>query len=157
MSMCLQVNELLSLWKGVTCFDCTVNESFLLRAQLLISSADLPGKRGCMHCTIQGEKLFHRIVFGQYRRYLPLDSAIRNDPAFGNPEIRPAPNLRGHDHSQISLDLRLMSTRARKQIKSSMGIFDSCALLLLPYWDMTRRTMLDAMHVGKGSADILCT
>ena len=49
---------------------------------------------GCIKCTIMGTYCLHRQLYGQVRRYLPLDHRYRVDPSFGTPEIRPPPEKR---------------------------------------------------------------
>jgi hypothetical protein len=76
------------------------------RVKLLLHSCDGPANGlvsnqqcsgatwGCIKCLLEGKSSLHRMLYGEVRRWLPLDHPYRTDPDFGEPELRAAPARR---------------------------------------------------------------
>jgi hypothetical protein len=102
---------------------------------------------GCNYCMIGSSRILNRQVFAGYRAFLEEEDFLRTDPTFGPPEHRSPPPLR------VSIDPMVwdsMSHAAKKQIRTATGVSDICAFHVLPYWNTTERSRLDAMHLFKG-------
>ena len=165
--------ELLDLWHGIPVPNPNQPEQVeIMRACLFCTSGDYPGHsktnslqgtgsiNGCMECTLQGTKpvVYNRMIYGGYRRYLPMDHPWRSDPSFGGEERRDPPVRKTHEwvvYWGKVADEHGQPKRKTHPVHRT-GVSGSCPLSSLPgpgdtgFFDIVNFSLKDLMHSQKG-------
>jgi hypothetical protein len=95
-----------------------------------------------------------KVVYGDFRRWLPLDHAFRTDADFGAPELRPSPRLRTSDsirsEGAASSAARYVFGAKPKSVHDparASGVSGTSEVLRDEQFDPVLQGMLDLMHI----------
>jgi len=155
------IDELMELWEiGITTYDASLDETFLLRVCLLWTISDFPGygylsgysvqgEFGCPNCNIETCSLWlpngHKYCFMGHRRFLNPDHKYHHDKESfdGTEDFRPPP-------IPLSGSMVLSQMEEITDFKNSKTWKKKSIFFTLPYWKSNLlRHNLDTMHTEK--------
>lgn len=154
--------------RGVRAWDAETRKTCRPKPILLYWTADYPGRGDvagtfenamCHWCedmdTESGVRQHmpevSRLVWSQYRRWLPANHPTRTDSFYGRPERRGPPPLRTHEsYLRDACAQEEWNGPKNSAPHKKTGIKQYCPLADLPMWDMAKDFVPDMMHIISG-------
>ena len=113
------------------------------------------GKHSCRWCNSTFTKCWaiNRVLFANFRQFLPLGDPMRLAGVYGRAEIRDPPTPRTHEEmvaDAIESENSPLKPDNAAHPRYQSGVFKMCPLALLPLWNMVWDFLPDWMHMTKG-------
>jgi hypothetical protein len=113
------------------------------------------GRKSCRWCNSSFIKCWavNRMMFANFRQFLPLEDPMRHAGVYGEAETRDPPTPRTHEEmvaDAIESEAFKGGDANANHPRFRTGVHKMCPLALLPFWDMVWDFMPDWMHITKG-------